>query len=228
MKYPKYEDILNVKLISYSQPIQYDPLWVGRESVSGLISYCARVSNPANQGNLETADKLIKYLLDHKHFSPFEQVFATVEITTTRDIARQLLRHRSCYFQEFSGRYASNADELGFCTREARAQDWKNRQNSLEIEDLSLDMGWRLQQEIIIDRALETYKWAIANGIAKEQARAVLPEGNTVSKLYLSAPIRSYLHYLEVRRDGEGVQKEHRLMAIEIGKAIAEIFPYVG
>lgn len=198
------------------------------ESAQDLIAYCARVSNPANQMNTETSEKLIKYLIKHKHWSPLEMASATMEVETTRDIARQLLRHRSFSFQEFSQRYADPTKEMddAFVLREARLQDTTNRQNSVETDDSRLQMLWSAQQNKVITAAKEAYQWAIDNGIAKEQARAVLPEGNTKSTLYVNGTLRSWVHYIELR-SANGTQKEHMELAIECGKAIAEIFPLV-
>lgn len=201
---------------------------IGLESAQDLIAYCARVSNPANQMNTETSEKLIKYLIKHKHWSPLEMASATVEVETTRDIARQLLRHRSFSFQEFSQRYADPTKEMddAFVLREARLQDTTNRQNSVETDDSRLQMLWSAKQNKVITAAKEAYQWAIDNGMAKEQARAVLPEGNTKSTLYVNGTLRSWVHYIELR-SANGTQKEHMELAIECGKAIAEIFPLV-
>jgi len=200
---------------------------IGVDDALDLISYCARVSNPSNQMNSETSEKLIRYLIKHKHWSPFELLSATVEVETTRDIARQLLRHRSFTFQEFSQRYADPSSlEETFVVREARLQDAKNRQNSIEVDDPELHRAWAAKQEQIIHEAKLAYKWAIENGIAKEQARAVLPEGNTVSKLYVHGTIRSWIHYIELR-SANGTQKEHIELAREISLAISRIFPMV-
>lgn len=209
---------MNVKLISYSQAPDYD------ESALDLIAYCARVSNPNNQNNKETSEKLVKYLAKHKHWSPFEMVSACLEIETTRDIARQLLRHRSFSFQEFSQRYADPTQDLDFVTREARLQDLKNRQNSIGTEDARLYEKWNMKQREVINKATEVYKWAIDQGIAKEQARAVLPEGNTVSRLYVNGTIRSWIHYIELR-SANGTQLEHMELAQEIAKVITKVFP---
>lgn len=210
------------KLIGYTQ-VSESP---GLENVQELIAYCARVSNPSNQINSETSEKLLKYLIKHKHWSPFEMVSATVEVQCTRDIARQLLRHRSFSFQEFSQRYA-NVDEFGdnmFEVCEARLQDPKNRQNSIEHDDIELQKEWVSQQQVVIEATKSAYEWAIENGIAKEQARKVLPEGLTMSRLYVNGTLRSWIHYIELRSDN-GTQKEHRKLAIECAKAIATIFP---
>jgi len=220
---------MKVKLISHSQPVRHihtgEPGIMGLENVQDLIAYCARVSNPSNQANTKTTPKLLRYLIEHKHWSPFEMADACMEIQTTRDIARQMLRHRSFFFQEFSQRYA-NPNELNetFVIREARLQDTKNRQNSIETGDVELAAQWVIQQQKVIDAAKEVYNWAIEHGIAKEQARAVLPEGNTVSRLYMKGSIRSWIHYVELR-SANGTQKEHMEIAREIGKAIAKIFP---
>jgi thymidylate synthase (FAD) len=192
-----------------------------------LVAYCARVSNPANQTNTDTSEKLIRYLIKHKHWSPLEMVSACLEIETTRDIARQILRHRSFSFQEFSQRYA--VADLGWELKETRLQDTKNRQNSIELNGLTLKEQnlieqWRYQQEQLIRDAEHAYEWAISNGIAKEQARAVLPEGLTVSRLYMQGTIRSWLHYIELR-SGPETQKEHRLVAQACAVALEPIFP---
>ena len=215
---------LKVKLVGYTQPVED---FEGLEDVQDLIAYCARVSNPSNQMNQETAPKLLKYLAKHKHWSPFEMASATIEIETTRDIARQMLRHRSFAFQEFSQRYADPA-EFGnqFIIREARLQDTKNRQNSIETDDLQLQAFWENAQRRVIAEAQNAYEWAIANGIAKEQARAVLPEGNTKSRLYMQGSIRSWIHFIELR-SGNGTQKEHIEVARACAEAITKIFPLV-
>lgn len=218
---------MKVKLVGYTQPS--DEFKQHFSNAKELVAFCSRVSNPSNQYNNETADKLINYLMKHKHWSPMEMVNATIEIETTRDIARQLLRHRSFSFQEFSARYSNPVDDLGFVIREARLQDTKNRQNSLELteddEDTRfLKSEWVRKQQDVIRLAKETYAWAVSNGIAKEQARAVLPEGNIASRLYVNGTIRSWIHYIEVRTD-PSTQKEHRELALEIAKVIAEIFP---
>ena len=192
--------------------------------IKDLVAFCARVSNPSNQYNTETSDKLIAYLLKHKHFSPFEMASATIEVETTRDIARQLLRHRSFTFQEFSQRYADPTKDLAFVTREARLQDTKNRQNSIEVQDKELQDIWEAKQVQLIKEVRSMYQWAVSNGIAKEQARAILPEGLTMSRLYVQGSIRSFIHYIDVRTD-ESTQKEHRLLAQQIAKVITEIFP---
>ena len=218
-------EITNVRLVSYSKPA--DLLEV--ETTQDLAAYCARVSNPSNQFNSETSERLIRYLIKHQHWSPLEMVSACLEITTTRDIARQILRHRSFSFQEFSQRYANPVEDLAFVLRDARLQDNKNRQNSLEIDitkddDRRLAYQWEQMQRGVIEKAKDAYTWAVEHGIAKEQARAVLPEGNTVSRLYMNGTIRSWIHYIQLRA-GNGTQKEHILIAIECAKAIASIFP---
>lgn len=215
---------MKVKLVSYSKA---DPsLGAGIGSVQDLIAFCARVSNPSNQMNMETADKLIKYLVKHKHWSPLEMVSACLEIETTRDIARQMLRHRSFSFQEFSQRYADPTKDLSFVIREARLQDEKNRQNSIETSDAALNAEWVVRQAKVIEAALEAYNWAIENGIAKEQARAVLPEGNTVSRMYMNGTLRSWVHYIELR-SANGTQKEHIEVARACAQVIANVFPLV-
>lgn len=192
-----------------------------------LIAYCARVSNPENQANHQSAAGLLKYLYDHEHWSPFEMVDLTIGIETTRDIARQILRHRSFSFQEFSQRYADSVDELGFVLREARMQDEKNRQNSIETDDAELKRLWDIKQEQLIHEVTLAYKWARENHIAKEQARAILPEGNTVSRLYMKGSIRSWIHYCALR-SGNGTQKEHREIAQRAWKEIiSEKFPSI-
>ena len=218
-----------VQLISYStstDKMKHE----GLENVQDLVAFCARVSNPSNQMNNETSEKLIKYLIKHAHWSPLEMVNACLEINTTRDIAHQIVRHRSFAFQEFSQRYA-NPEEMGdmFVHREARMQDKKNRQNSVDLdennmEDMRLAMIWSSYQNKVIQEAKEAYKWAIENGIAKEQARAVLPEGLTKTRLYMNGSIRSWIHYIELR-GGHGTQKEHMEIAHACAKVIAEIFP---
>ena len=191
-----------------------------------LIAFCARVSNPSNQLNKATSEKLIKYLITHKHYSPLEMVSACLEINTTRDIARQILRHRSFTFQEFSQRYADPTKDLGFVLREPRLQDTKNRQNSIENKDVDLIVDWFDQQKKVIDAAQEAYKWAIDHGIAKEQARCVLPEGNTESRLYMSGTLRSWIHYIDLR-SGNGTQKEHMDIALNCAREIAKVFPMI-
>jgi thymidylate synthase (FAD) len=189
-----------------------------------LVAFCARVSNPANQTNTDTSEKLIRYLIKHRHWSPLEMVSACLEIETTRDIARQILRHRSFSFQEFSQRYA--VADLGVEYKEARLQDTKNRQNSIEIEDPALSSAWQLKQQRVVETSQEVYNWAIRSGIAKEQARAVLPEGITTSRLYMQGTLRSWLHYIELR-SGPETQKEHREVAEACAGALESIFPMV-
>ena len=222
---------MNVKLISYSKP-STEMYGEGLHDVQELIAFCARVSNPSNQLNTETSEKLIRYLVKNAHWSPLEMVSACLEVETTRDIARQILRHRSFSFQEFSQRYADPTKDLSFVLREARLQDTKNRQNSVEIgndteDDRFLISEWNRRQQEVIDLAQENYKWAVDCGIAKEQARAVLPEGLTVSRMYVNGTLRSWIHFIEVR-SGNGTQKEHMAIALECAKVIAEIFPLVG
>jgi thymidylate synthase (FAD) len=188
-----------------------------------LVAYMARVSNPGNQDNKESAPKLLQYLARNKHWSPFEMVNACVEIETTRDIARQILRHRSFSFQEFSQRYA---EVNMFDTREARLQDVKNRQNSIPVQDRELEDIWQNKQKRLIREASEAYQWALSNGIAKEQARAVLPEGNTMSRMYMNGNLRSWLHYLQVRLD-PSTQKEHRVIAEQVKNALLPQFPNI-
>ena len=214
---------MNVKLLSYSRPSE-EFADLGIEDAQELIAYCARVSNPSNQLNTETSDKLIRYLVKHQHWSPLEMVSACIEITTTRDIARQILRHRSFSFQEFSQRYADPTQDLSFVLREARLQDTKNRQNSIATDDDELTEKWNRRQQAVIDLVKENYKWAIDAGIAKEQARAILPEGNTVSRLYMNGTLRSWVHFIELR-SANGTQLEHQEVAIACAKVIAEIFP---
>lgn len=214
---------MNVKLVSWSQP-STDFATQGIDNAQELVAYCARVSNPTNQLNTETSEKLIRYLIKHQHWSPLEMVSTCLEIETTRDIARQMLRHRSFSFQEFSQRYADPTEDLDFVLREARLQDSKNRQNSVETENVELHHAWSDQQEKVITAAKEAYQWAIDNGIAKEQARAVLPEGNTVSRLYMSGSLRSWIHYIQLRSEN-GTQKEHSEIAKLCARVISEIFP---
>ena len=218
---------MKVKLVSYSQPtVEFSEM--GVDNAQELIAYCARVSNPANQLNTETSEKLIRYLVRHQHWSPLEMVNACIEIETTRDIARQILRHRSFSFQEFSQRYADPTAELSqaFTLREARLQDQKNRQNSIElgIDQQSLAIEWERAQKRVLFAVEREYKWAIENGIAKEQARAVLPEGLTISRLYMNGTLRSWIHFIELRSDN-GTQKEHQQIAVECARVIATIFP---
>ena len=211
---------MNVELIAVTQPInKLDAI-----TVNEFIAYVARVSNPDNQNNKLTADKLLKYLAKHKHWSPFEMVNIVMEIDTTRDIARQILRHRSFSFQEFSQRYADPTKDLGFVTREARIQDEKNRQNSIEYDNPELQTAWRIKQDEVIANSQEAYNWAIRRGIAKEQARSVLPEGLTVSRMYMNGTLRSWIHYCHLRMDN-GTQKEHREIALACWKEILVRFP---
>jgi len=214
---------MNVHLVSYSQPTS-EFANMGIADAQELIAYCARVSNPSNQLNTETSEKLIRYLVKHQHWSPLEMVSACCEITTTRDIARQILRHRSFSFQEFSQRYADPTKDLSFILREARLQDPKNRQNSVGTDDERLHKDWERQQQQVIDYAKSAYEWAIAKGIAKEQARAVLPEGLIESKLYMNGTLRSWIHFIELR-SANGTQLEHQEVARACAKVIAEIFP---
>jgi len=219
---------MQVRLVSSSAPTA-EFADAGIDNVQELIAFCARVSNPSNQLNTETSERLINYLVKHAHWSPLEMVSACVEITTTRDIARQILRHRSFAFQEFSQRYADPTKDLTFEVREARLQDTKNRQNSVELDltdpdQRELNKMWEAQQHAVIKAARDAYTWAIQNGIAKEQARAVLPEGNTVSRLYMNGTLRSWVHFIELR-SGNGTQKEHQLVALACAKVIAEVFP---
>lgn len=225
--YKKYEDILSVKLISYTQPNpeEFTQEFID-DGIQNLISYCARVSNPSNQNNLDTVDKLLNYLIKNKHWSPFEMVDVCLEIASTRDIVRQILRHRSFSFQEFSQRYADPTKELDFCLKECRLQDTKNRQNSILINNDELADIWKQLQIQVIDIAKANYENAISQGIAKEVARVMLPEGNTVSRMYIKGSIRSWIHYIEVR-DGNGTQKEHQLVARACAEAINKIFPYI-
>lgn len=216
---------MKVKLVSYSKPT-VEMMNEGLEDVQDLIAFCARVSNPSNQLNMETAEKLIRYLIKYKHWSPLEMASACLEIETTRDIARQILRHRSFSFQEFSQRYADPTKDLDFVTREARLQDTVNRQNSVTTDDRDLVENWNMKQMEVINLVKANYKWAIDNGIAKEQARAILPEGNTVSRLYMNGTLRSWIHFIEIR-SGNGTQKEHMEVARACAEAISDIFPMV-
>jgi thymidylate synthase (FAD) len=215
---------MKVELISYSQPAEHFA-----ENMTELVAFCARVSNPSNQNNKETSEKLIRYLIKNSHWSPLEVVNVCLEITTTRDIARQILRHRSFSFQEFSQRYADPTQDLDFVIREARLQDTKNRQNSIELDMTKDDhrriaYQWENLQKQVIETSRSAYKWAIDHGIAKEQARSVLPEGNTISRLYVNGTIRSWLHYLQLR-SGSGTQKEHIDIALKCAEVIATVFP---
>ena len=215
---------MRVNLVSYSKPVINDQEVETGATMEDLVAYCARVSNPANQTNTETNSRLLKYLMKNKHWSPFEMVSICLEIETTRDIARQMLRHRSFSFQEFSQRYA--VADLGFEYKEARVQDTKNRQNSFEIDDMKLKDAWENIQDRVIETTETAYKWALDNGIAKEQARAVLPEGMTVSRLYMNGTLRSWIHYIELR-SGNGTQKEHRDVALACAAAISPVFPMI-
>jgi len=222
---------MNVKLISYTQPTEEFALeWRNNPDLLDLVSYCARVSNPSNQMNDETAEKLVRFLAKHGHWSPFEMVNAVLEINTTRDIAHQIVRHRSFSFQEFSQRYADPTQDLNFVLRELRLQDTKNRQNSIELEDTpvsrTMEEMWYQKQKKVKDAAISAYSWAIEQGIAKEQARAVLPEGMTESRLYMNGTLRSWVHYIQLR-SGNGTQKEHALIARECACVIASIFPMI-
>jgi thymidylate synthase (FAD) len=211
---------MEIKLISYSQP----PTNYGSMSMEDLVAFCARVSNPSNQNNKVTSEKLIKYLIKNNHWSPLEMVSVCLSVTTTRDIARQILRHRSFSFQEFSQRYADPTKELDFVVREARLQDTKNRQNSIEIDDAALQREWEEMQKSVIGASKFAYEWAINKGIAKEQARAVLPEGLTVSRLYMNGTLRSWIHYISLR-SANGTQKEHREIALICAEVISSVFP---
>lgn len=208
---------MKVELISYSKNEKND-------SIEDIVAFCARVSNPANQNNKETNEKLIRYLIKNQHWSPLEMVSICLEIETTRDIARQILRHRSFSFQEFSQRYA--VADLGFQNKEARLQDLKNRQNSIEGCNEELQNEWICKQDNVNKNALEAYNWALTNGIAKEQARSVLPEGTTVSRMYMNGTLRSWVHYIQLRT-GNGTQKEHKQVAIACAESISQIFPMI-
>ena len=210
---------MNVKLISHSQGEK-------NESLQDIIAYCARVSNPSNQGSTETQERLLRYLIREKHWSPFEMASACLEIETTRDIARQLLRHRSFSFQEFSQRYADPTKDLKFSMREARLQDTKNRQNSIEVDDGDLKLDWVKKQAEVMNEARKAYQWATENGIAKEQARAVLPEGIMESRVYVNGTIRSWIHYIDLR-SGHGTQKEHIELARACADALEPVFPMI-
>lgn len=210
-----------VRLIGYTQPAE--EFKEQFKSIGDLVVFCARVSNPSNQMNSETSEKLINYLLKHKHFSPFEMASLTVEVETTRDIARQLLRHRSFTFQEYSQRYADPTNDLSFVTRQARLQDQNNRQNSIETDNPHLQASWDAYQQSVIDAAKQAYSWAVNNGIAKEQARSVLPEGNTMSRLYVQGTIRSFIHYIDVR-SANGTQLEHIWLAEKVASVISTVF----
>ena len=215
-----------VKLVSYTATDKDYQTEGAIADLDSLVAFCARVSNPSNQYNTETSDKLIKYLIKHKHWSPFEMASVCLEITTTRDIARQILRHRSFSFQEFSQRYADPVKDLSFCYREARLQDNKNRQNSIETQNELLSQYWLQMQEKVHQAAEDAYKWAVNNGIAKEVARAVLPEGLMLSRMYMHGTIRSWIHYIETRTD-PSTQKEHRLIAAECAQEIAKVMPKI-
>jgi thymidylate synthase (FAD) len=223
-----YNDILNVRLIGYTQPVDM----IGIDDVQDLIAYCAKVSNPQFQTDFSRSERLLSYLREYSHWSPFEMASATMEVTTTRDIARQFLRHRSFSFQEFSQRYANPQDmKTSFVLREARLQDTKNRQNSIDIsaeteDDRFIIAEWNRRQQEVIDLVKEHYDWAISAGIAKEQARAILPEGNTVSRLYVNGTIRSWIHYTELR-SANGTQREHMALAVACATAISKIFPII-
>jgi thymidylate synthase (FAD) len=208
---------MNVKLISYTQGVD-------GKNLLEQVAYAARVSNPANQNNSDTAEKLVRYLIKNQHWSPLEMVNICLEIETTRDIARQILRHRSFSFQEFSQRYA--VADLGWELKEARLQDTKNRQNSIVTDNLALQTWWETQQKRVIEASQSAYDWAIANGIAKEQARAVLPEGMTVSRLYMNGTLRSWVHYIQLRSE-KGTQKEHRDVALACALVIEPVFPMI-
>jgi thymidylate synthase (FAD) len=228
------EESMKVKLVSYSQlaidPALKDEYEHKLYDIQNLIAYCARVSNPNNQSNTETTERLLRYLIENKHWSPFEMVSACLEIETTRDIARQLLRHRSFSFQEFSQRYADPVKELSFVLREARLQDKSNRQNSIKIGatlgEMNLIEQWNDKQIQVLAAAKEAYKWAVDNGIAKEQARAVLPEGLTFSRLYVNGTLRSWIHYIELR-SGNGTQLEHLELAKACAVVISKVFPMI-
>jgi len=220
---------MKVTLISYSKPCTYLSNGDSEKTMQDLVAYCAKVSNPANQNNTLTNDRLIRYLIKNNHWSPLEMVSICIEIETTRDIARQILRHRSFSFQEFSQRYANVLDAastLGFENREARLQDNKNRQNSIETDNPELSDKWLTLQKQVAQEAETAYKWAIENGIAKEQARVVLPEGMTSSRMYMNGTLRSWVHYIQLR-SGNGTQKEHREVALACAKAIEPIFPMI-
>jgi len=210
---------MKVQLISYSKT-----QFIGEDNILDLVAYCAKVSNPSNQQNIESNEKLVRYLIKNNHWSPFEMANICLEIETTRDIARQILRHRSFSFQEFSQRYT--VADLGFQNKDARLQDFKNRQNSIETDNEELQIEWLEKQDKINLAASEAYKWALENGIAKEQARSVLPEGTTVSRLYMNGTLRSWIHYIQLR-SGNGTQKEHKDVAIACANAISKVFPMI-
>lgn len=211
-----------VNLVGITKPSAY----TGCNTAEDLVAWAARVSNPSNQNNTKTASKLVRYLIRENHWSPLEMVHVSMEIRTTRDIARQILRHRSFSFQEYSQRYADPTADLGFVRREARLQDHKNRQNSIEVEDLRLQEEWNMKQARLSDEAFSAYTWAISNGIAKEQARAVLPEGCTESVMIMSGSLRSWVHYCQLRMD-KATQKEHRIVAEQCWEIINQHFPNV-
>jgi thymidylate synthase (FAD) len=211
---------MTARIVSHSTPVDEKH----GKSLLEVVAYCARVSNPSNQSNMNTGEKLVRYLIKNEHWSPLEMVSVCLEIETTRDIARQILRHRSFSFQEFSQRYA--VADLGFEAREARLQDKKNRQNSIETDNSDLENEWRRKQEELDGHVKEAYTWALENGIAKEQARAVLPEGNTISRMYMNGTLRSWIHYIQLR-SGNGTQKEHKKVAVECAKAISSVFPMI-
>jgi len=212
---------MKVRLISYSQPVDM----IGIDNAEDLVAYCARVSNPDNQMNTESSEKLLKYLIRENHWSPFEMVSVCMEIETTRDIARQILRHRSFSFQEFSQRYANPDEALGWTDREARLQDTKNRQNSIETDNKQLQDKWLVEQDKVKLAAVKAYNWALEMGVAKEQARAVLPEGLMQSRLYMNGTLRSWIHYVDLR-SAHGTQKEHIEIAKACGEEIGKIFPF--
>ena len=224
---------MNVELINYSQGLWHNIMGVDindKESLLDQVAYCARVSNPSNQNTDTPSDKLIRYLIKNQHWSPFEMVSVCLEINTTRDIARQILRHRSFSFQEFSQRYA-DASQLGFEEREIRLQDTKNRQNSIEIdikidEQRQLAYQWEIMQKNLLETVKNNYDWALDKGVAKEQARAILPEGMTKSRMYMNGTLRSWIHYIQLR-SGNGTQKEHREVAIACAKALEPVFPMI-
>jgi thymidylate synthase (FAD) len=228
--YKTYDEIVNVRLVSYSQPgPEFLNLLDPEETntLTNLISFCARVSNPSNQNNTETSEKLLNYLIKNKHWSPFEMATVCLEITSTRDIVRQILRHKA-FFQEYSQRYADPTQDLEFCLRECRLQDTKNRQNSITLDEdkYGLSEIWKQMQTEIIEKAKMHYQYAVSQGIAKEVARVILPEGNTVSRLYMNASLRTWIHFLEVRT-GNGTQKEHMMVARACTEAINKIFPHI-
>ncbi len=220
---------MSVSLISYTNPAKLElnsEYLPANLNFQKLITFCARVSNPNNQDNSETGEKLLSYLIKHQHWSPFEMVNVCLEIETTRDIARQILRHRSFSFQEFSQRYADPVKELNFVTREARLQDRTNRQNSVEVDDDLLRIEWEWAQKRVLWAVKKEYEWAIKKGIAKEQARAILPEGLTMSRMYMNGTLRSWIHYIQLRTD-KATQKEHREIALECLQKLSIIFPLI-